>query len=230
MVIKKVIEYLSKTPPFQFLDDSTLKKVAGNVLMEFYPKGTTILYQDGPPAKFLRIIKKGGVKVFVKSPEDEEVVIDYRSEGDSFGILSLVSGDKSRSNIVATADTICYLINRKTMLSLLDTSLAFTEFFQSFSTKFVDKLYEEMHNKSKFYSSGGTDKLLFTTPVGELATKGVVSASHDISIKEAARIMSAKGISSLILVESDGSPVGIVTDRDLRNKVVSKEKSVADRV
>ncbi|MBU2623251.1 MAG: CBS domain-containing protein [Proteobacteria bacterium] len=85
-----------------------------------------------------------------------------------------------------------------------------------------------MHDKSRLYS--GTDKLLFTTPVGELATKGVVTASHDISIKEAAVIMSAKGISSLILVESNGSPVGIVTDRDLRNKVVSKGQSITDRV
>lgn len=229
MIIEDTIEFLKKTPPFQFLDEPTLRKVAVNVSMEFYPEGAAILCQDGPPSKFLRIVKKGGVKVFMNSPEDgEEVVIDYRSEGDSFGILSLVSGDKSRTNIVATADTICYLIDRKTMLGLLETNPSFTEFFQSFSNKFIDKTYEEMHSKSRLYS--GTDKLLFTTPVGELATKGVVTASHDISIKEAARIMSANGISSLILVESNGSPVGIITDRDLRNKVVSKGRDITDRV
>ncbi|MBU0567529.1 CBS domain-containing protein [bacterium] len=229
MIIEDTIEFLKKTPPFQFLDEPTLRKVAVNVSMEFYPEGAAILCQDGPPSKFLRIVKKGGVKVFMNSPEDgEEVVIDYRSEGDSFGILSLVSGDKSRTNIVATADTICYLIDRKTMLGLLETNPSFTEFFQSFSNKFIDKTYEEMHSKSRLYSGG--DKLLFTTPVGELATKGVVTASHNISIKEAARIMSAKGISSLILVDLNGSPVGIITDRDLRNKVVSKGRDITDRV
>jgi len=228
MIIEEIIDFLKNVPPFQVLDEAALRRVAGDISVEFYPKGHTILHQDGPASEYLKIIKKGGVKVFIKSDE-EEIVIDYRSEGDAFGFLSLVSGDRSRANVVAVEDTIAYLINRKTITGLLDSNPAFTEFFlKSFLNKYIDKTYREMHNKSLLY--GGGDKLLFTTPVGELATKDVVTASQDITIKEAAEIMSEKRISSLVLVDSEGVPVGIVTDRDLRDKIVSKGRDIKDKV
>ena len=57
-----------------------------------------------------------------------------------------------------------------------------------------------------------------------------MSASQDITIKEAAGIMSEKRISSLVLVDSEGIPAGIVTDRDLRDKSVSKGRDIKDKV
>ncbi len=197
--------------------------------MEFYPKGSTILHQDGPPSEYLRIIKKGGVKVFIKPDKGEEVLIDYRSEGDSFGLLSLVGGDKSRANVVAVDDTICYLLNKTAILKLVDSVPAFTEFFlKSFLNKFIDKTYEEMHNKSLLF--GGGEKLLFTTPVGEIAVRNVMTAPQTISIRKAAEIMSERRYSSLVIVDEEGVPAGIVTDRDLRDKVVSKGRTGNEKV
>ena len=229
IILEEAVQFLKGVPPFQFLDERTLRGIAGSISLEFYPKGMSVLSQDGPASDYLNIIKKGGVKVFVRSTDDQEVVIDYRGEGDAFGFLSLVSGDKSRANVTAVEDTICYLISRKKITSLLDTHPAFTEFFlKSFLGKYIDKTFTEMHSKTLLY--GGGDKLLFTTPVGELATKSVVTASKEITIREAAELMSVNGISSLILVEPEGAPAGIVTDRDMRDKVVAKGRSVEDRV
>src|SRR5512143_3777975 len=95
-----VFEFLKGVPPFQELDDVTLRGISKDVSMEFYPQGSTILNQDGPASEYLRIVKKGAVKVFIKSSKDKEVIIDSREEGESFGFLSLVSGDKSRANVV----------------------------------------------------------------------------------------------------------------------------------
>ncbi|RJQ42996.1 MAG: cyclic nucleotide-binding/CBS domain-containing protein [Nitrospiraceae bacterium] len=229
MTIEEVIEFLSKIQPFQELDSAALRSIAGGVIVEFYPKDTMILQQDGPPSDFLRIIKKGGVKVFIKPETDEEVIIDYRSEGDSFGLLSLIGGDRSRANVQTVEDTICYLVNKETIQRLLDSNAAFSEYFlKSFLNKYIDKTFHEMHNKSLLY--GGGDKLLFTTPVGELASKNVATAPHEISIKDAAGVMSSRGISSLVLMDSEGLPSGIVTDRDLRDKVVSKGRDISESI
>lgn len=229
MILEEVVQFLQKVPPFQFLDDETLRSVASGVSIEFFPKGAVILQQEGPASDFLRIIKKGGVKVFVRSGEDEDVIIDYRSEGDAFGFLSLVSGDKSRANVTAVDDTICYSINKKAITALLDTKPAFTEFFlKSFLSKYIDRTFTEMHGKSLLY--GGGDRLLFTTHVGDLAARDVVTAPPDITIREAAERMSQQRISSLVITGEDGVPAGIVTDRDLRDKVVAKARSVDDRV
>jgi CBS domain-containing protein len=229
MIIEETILFLSKIPPFQFLDEKALGRLAASSTMEFYPKGGTILHQEGPPSEYLRVIKKGGVKVFVKSDKGEEVLIDYRSEGDAFGFLSLVGGDKSRATVVAVEDTICLLIKKEAVLKLLDSHPTFTEYFlKSFLNKYIDKAYQEMRTKSSLYGPG--DKMLFTTPVGELATKEVVTAPQDLSVREAAQMMSKYGISSLVIVEDEGSPVGIITDRDLRDKVVARGKDVGSPV
>lgn len=230
MIEKEVIEFLSKVPPFQFLEEKDLNMVASGVSFEFYPKGTIILRQDGPASEYLRVIKRGGVKVFLRTGENEEVVIDYRGEGESFGLLSLVGGDRSRANVIATEDTICYLIKKEVILRLLDTNADFTEYFlKSFFNKFIDKVYGEMRNKSLLYTGG--DKILFTTTLGDLITKPPVTAPQDITIREAAEMMSSNRISSLVLVDPDGNvPVGIVTDRDLRDKVVARARDVSEPV
>lgn len=229
MNIKDVMEFLKNVSPFQDLDDATLKDIAGGVSMEFYPKGSTILQQEGPASEYLRIVKKGSVKVFIKSGKDDELSIDTRGEGDTFGFLSLVSGDKSRANVVALEDTTCYLIGKGAIVKLLETYPAFSEYFLvSFLNKYIDRTYKEIHKRSLLY--GGGDRLLFTTPVGDLITREVITASQDTSIKDAAEVMSQNGISSLVILDSDGIPIGIVTDRDLRDKVVSRARSVQDPV
>ncbi|MCL5978705.1 MAG: DUF294 nucleotidyltransferase-like domain-containing protein [Nitrospirae bacterium] len=229
MILEDVIEFLKKAPPFQFLDEPVLKTVASSISMEFYPKNTLILRQDGPPSESLRIIKKGGVKVFRVSEDGEEAIIDYRGEGDTFGFLSLVGKDKVRANVTAVDDTLCYLLDKETALKLLDSNPVFTEYFlKSYLTKYIDRTFKEMHDKSLFY--GGSDRLLFTTRVGETATKKVFTVKDDATIQEAARIMAKNKISSLIIVDTKTLPVGIVTDRDLREKVVAKGRDVSEPV
>lgn len=228
MIIEEVIEFLRKIPPFQFLDDTTLLNITGDISMEFYPKGTTITYQGGPAPEHLLVIKKGEVKVFIRN-ENEEVFIDYRGEGDLIGYLLIFGGEKSRANVVAIDDTICYLIRREAIQNLLNINPSVREFFhKSFLSRYLDKTFQEIQNKS--LAHGASDRILFTIPVGELAAKEVITAEQDITIQKAAQIMSHRKISSLILVDANGRPSGIVTDRDLRDKVVSQGKNCSDPV
>jgi CBS domain-containing protein len=229
MITEDAFILLKKTPPFSFLADAVLKNLAKETLLEFHPKGRAILHQNGPAAEHLSIIRSGAVKVFVRSNEGEEVLIDYRTGGDFFGLLSFVCGDVSRHNIVATEDTSCYLIKKETVLRLLKTNAEFSEFcFRSLLKRLVDMTYQEIRDRTLLY--GGGDKLLFTNVLSDLAVKKVITASEDITINEAAEIMSEHKISSLVLLDPNGLPSGMVTDRDLRNKVVSKGRDITGRV
>lgn len=57
--------------------------------------------------------------------------------------------------------------------------------------------------------------------VMEVMSRNPVRAGSDLTAEEGSVIMTKKGISSL-LIEEDGELVGIVTERDLVTKVVSK--------
>jgi CBS domain-containing protein len=229
MIIEDVLNFLEKIPPFQFLDETSLKEVVKGLSMEFYPRNTVILKQDGPPSDSLRIIKKGGVRISVKSDTNEDVVIDFRGEGDTFGIVSLMSKDRQKTTIVAIDDTICYLLNKEHLYRLIEGNPTFTEYLlQSHFTKYIDKTYREMHNKSLFY--GSSDHLLFTTQIGDMATKDIITVGESATIREAAQEMARNRISSVIVSDAGGLPAGIVTDRDMREKVVAQARSVNDPV
>jgi CBS domain-containing protein len=72
---------------------------------------------------------------------------------------------------------------------------------------------------------------LIVMPLRALLHKAPVCAPPTASIREAATLMREHGVSSLMLVEGDRL-VGIVTDRDLRNRVlaagVGSERAIAD--
>jgi CBS domain-containing protein len=229
IILDDVVVFLKKVPPFQFLDNAHLQTVARNISLEFYPKDMVILKQDGPPSDALRVIKKGGVKIALISEDGGEVVIDYRGEGDTVGFLSMVGKDRVRTNVVAVDDTICYLLGQEMVLKLLDSNVSFMEFFlQSHITRYIDKTYREMENRTTFY--GGSDRLLFSTRVGDMGIKDVVTTSENTSIREAAQLMTDKRVSSAVIVDSHHLPVGIVTDRDLREKVVAKDRDINEQV
>ncbi|MBC8414154.1 MAG: CBS domain-containing protein [Nitrospira sp.] len=225
MLTEKVISYLQGIPPFQFLDEETLKSLASSISIEFFPKDIMILGQDGPPSKALRIIKKGGVKIFLLNG-DEEVVIDYKSEGDVFGYLSLISRDKSRTNVMAVEDTLCYVIPRDVVLKTISIEPIFGEYFmKSFFKNYMDKTCNEMRRNNNLFREG--EKVLYTTAVKDLITRTAETTDRDTSIRDAAMIMSKHKISSLVITDKSSYPEGIITDKDLRDKVVALEFSTS---
>ena len=230
MIIEDVVEFLKRVPPFQFLDESVLTELAVGMSMEFFPKGTTILRQGGPPSKYLHIIKKGGIKVFRRAANGEETIIDFRGQGDLFGYLSLVGGDKARAYVLAVENTSCYTIKKDAVRQLLDSSETVREYFlKSFLNLYIDKTFKEMQGRNPFLSGDG-DRLLSSTTVGEVATSNVLTAPQDTSIREAATIMCENKISSLVLVDKEHRPVGIITDRDMRGKVVARGRDFNDPI
>ncbi len=51
-----------------------------------------------------------------------------------------------------------------------------------------------------------------------------MTCARDTTVTEVARLMSRRGAGSAVVTDDDGLPVGIVTDRDLRRKVVAEAR------
>jgi CBS domain-containing protein len=60
--------------------------------------------------------------------------------------------------------------------------------------------------------------------VRDLIARAPVSCSATTAVAEVARLMSEERVGSVIVMDADGRPAGIVTDRDLRRKVVAAER------
>ncbi|RME67738.1 MAG: cyclic nucleotide-binding/CBS domain-containing protein, partial [Nitrospirae bacterium] len=196
--------------------------------MEFYPRGSVILQEDGPPGNALRIIKKGAVEVSFKDSNGQDVIIDIRGEGETFGIWSILEGQQ-KTTVKAIEDTICYTLPKEKVKHLLDTNAVFTEFYlKSHISKYLDHVLKERLARGP--SKAEFERAIFTTPVLNIASTDLVTAREDLTIKDAAKLMAQRKVSSLIVLDEEDLPVGIVTDRDLREKVVAKGRDTTEPV
>jgi len=57
---------------------------------------------------------------------------------------------------------------------------------------------------------------------------GVQKIDADANALEAARTMTRKGVGSLLVIDEDDRPIGIITERDLLARVISESKPATD--
>jgi CBS domain-containing protein len=80
-------------------------------------------------------------------------------------------------------------------------------------------LSSECHN---IYLDNSYYTNLLNDRVQDIMTKDVIAVDENVSALEAAKIMTEKGISSLI-IEKDHTPIGIISERDFVKKICVKD-------
>ena len=58
--------------------------------------------------------------------------------------------------------------------------------------------------------------------VGEICSKPAVTVSPDATVQEAAHRMRSRKVGALVVVNGSGTPVGVLTDRDITVNVVAQ--------
>jgi len=80
---------------------------------------------------------------------------------------------------------------------------------------------ERAERDAESMTSPRGDLALFVRRVRELVKGPPVTCLRSARVAEAARLMSERGVGSIIVAGAEGEPVGIVTDRDLRIRVLA---------
>jgi CBS domain-containing protein len=77
-------------------------------------------------------------------------------------------------------------------------------------------------------SDAGRGELsLFIHRVRDLVRRPAVTCGRGVSAAEIARLLSRECVGSAIVLDEGGAPIGIVTDRDLRGKIVAEGRDAA---
>jgi CBS domain-containing protein len=71
------------------------------------------------------------------------------------------------------------------------------------------------------------DMALYIRRARDLVKGPPVTCAPTTPISEAARLMTARGVGSVVVADADAAALGIITDRDLRSRVVAKGLSAA---
>ncbi|MFC1835118.1 DUF294 nucleotidyltransferase-like domain-containing protein [Thermodesulfobacteriota bacterium] len=217
-----VMEFLQKTLPFRDLEQSVLEGLAGKFLLDFFPKGTVVMRQDVTDVEHFYLIQRGGIKAYLKDSNDEVTLKDFRGEGSYFGALGIIRGSKANMNAETVEDTFCLLLKKSEFLKLVETNPRFAKYFlKRFSDEVVGSAYAELrtHRVAPRSQEG---LYLFTSQIGDVVRRAVEVIPGSESVQLAAAKMARMEIGSLLVKDQSENIVGIVTDNDLRTKVVAK--------
>lgn len=209
--------FLRQHAPFSELDDATLARIGAAIDVRYCKAGTRIV-EFGQDAQFWHIVRSGVVEVYRR----DGTLYNRLTEGGYFGEFGLLHRKKVRFPAVAQEDSLLYLLPEP----------VFTELFEG-NEVFADQVeIEDRTRLQKAVSRQQAGNSLLGAKVGNLVERAPVSVSAQTSALEAAQRMTEAGVSSILLTsgsaegDSPGILAGILTDRDLRTRLLAQGLSL----
>jgi len=198
-----IAAFLGRHAPFAGLDGNELAAIADESEAERYDAGEEIFGQGEEPPERVRIVASGAVELL-----DEGRTLDLLGEGELFGHPSMLAGLPTGFAARAHEDTLCYRLPAERLLPLLT---------RPEGLRFVARSLLARPARPDVSGDGAADPS--RRPATAFIREEVVLCDPATSVRDVAREMARRG-ASCALVSSPSRVLGIVTDQDLRVRVV----------
>ena len=196
--MQDVAGFLGSHPPFDAVDAGELARIAAVAETEVSPRGKAIFAQGAGPVEHVWMVRSGSVEVI-----HDGRVLDLLGPGELFGHASMISGLPTGFEARAAEDTVCYRIPADVIRPLL----ARPDVLRFVARSIVAR---EVPVAPAAQVQVRVATLIRTPPL---------LCRPDEPIREAARRMTDRGASAVLVPLADS--FGIVTDRDLRRRVIA---------
>jgi CBS domain-containing protein len=201
--VDDVAAFLSRHEPFTGLSEAELDAIAAEAEAERYEAGEEIFGQGQEPAERVRIVASGAVELL-----DEGRTLDLLGAGELFGHPSMLAGLPTGFAARAHEDTLCYRLRAERLLPLLA---------RPEGLRYVARSLLSRPARPDVSGDGAADPS--RRPATAFIREGVIVCDPATSVRDVARTMAKRGASCALVTSPDGA-LGIVTDQDLRVRVV----------
>ena len=218
---EQIYAVLKEIFPFSRLEETLLKKIAADTALQRYPKGSYVFRRGEKSQQVLFLVIEGQAKIIAAAGE-EQATAGYRGPGDFFGETVFLSNDPYPASVTAAQELACLLIPARSFNEALGGSRVFADYFTKTLINRLKELYQSLLLENK-----GPD-LLSGQPlrrrVSEVAVAEVATCLPLAGVQEIASKMKEAGTSSVVVVAPNQKPIGIITQKDLINKVLAEKK------
>lgn len=210
-MIHEIVDFLRGFPPFDAATEERLEAVAEATEIEFFPVGAFVLRAGDGASEHAFVLRTGQAELL-----DGGRVIDVIGPGDVVGLQSMLTDLPPGLDVRAAEDVLVYRVDADAMLPLLSgrSGLRF--------------LAETVRNRTPPRHSDDLLNEPVSPPLADIARRAVV-VDEFVSLRDVVQLMHQQDASSAVVTCDDGA-WGIVTDHDLRNRVLAAGLDLADPV
>ncbi len=225
VIVNRVKEFLQRFPPFSFLDSESLLHVAKSVEIRYFSVGEYLFKQGEDAQDYFFVLKEGQINL-TENKSQGSVTAEICDEGDVFGVLALLGNRPYILTAHVAENSLVYAIPiavfEELVISNSRVSLYFAAGFASGQVVVRTDLSQAQKARGLLLKGKDEHGLRIFSNKSEYKYSSDVLCCHaDMTIETAAKEMSARDVGSIVVVSEHNHPIGIVTDKDIRTRVVA---------
>jgi CBS domain-containing protein len=201
--VDEIAAFLRAHPPFETLPEHELARLAGAAVEARFAAGETIFSQGSAPPAHVWVVRSGAVELV-----EHGRLLDLLRPGELFGYAAMLADLPTGFAARASEPTVCLSLPAEVSRPLLARPEGLR-----FVTRTI--LGRPVAGRPATAERGAAERA-----VGTLLRGPAVVCAPDTPIREAAARMTETGQSAVVVALADGA-LGILTDRDLRSRVVA---------
>lgn len=216
----RVADFLKGFPPFNMLDIEVLEDIASEINIKYLDK-ESLVFKDGErPHLYFYVVHKGAIAL---RKTDKNEIVDLCDEGDIFGLRPLMAQENYKMEAKAHEETILYCIPIEVFRPYVLKNKAIGTFLlESFASN-TRNPYAKTH-RGKLYGEVTTSNIETVVPLLDVQqvrrSKNIISCDQNTLITDLSKEMKDFKIGAMLVLK-DKLPIGIITDKDLRNKIAT---------
>lgn len=214
---QEIVRFLQDYPPFEDLPEEALHQLAQQTEISYVRAGQEIL-NYGDPIQDLYVVRSGAVESYRRNGE----LYNRLDRGDVFGQMALLMNRRVRFPAKALEDTLLYCLPADLFDQYCEQYEFFADYFEAEGGDLLRRTISKQANEND----------LTTVKIKSLISREAVSVTVDADVPAIAHTMKEERVSSILVTDpekpiatdpddDDGQVVGIITHRDLSNRVLA---------
>ncbi len=218
-----LITKLRDTEPFNLLPEHIVEEFNQAAVLKKYPARTHIFNQHDPPTGYLYLIRQGEVEIVALTPGGVEMVVDRRHDGDVCGGTPVFTNEDYTAGARTVTETECYLIPQELLTNAAKSYPQITEHFTRAVHSQIRNLYSGIVRDHTDTATTKMEAYPFQKRLGEIMSTPAQTCTAATTAQEVGRQMLETSVGSVIVIDEQKQPIGIITEKDLVAKVIAPE-------
>lgn len=222
LIPDRIANALRQFPPFSMFEETAVLELARHANVQVLTKDDPVWRQGDPPGDEVLFLARGRVEYLFRTGDRTEL-IDVRDVGDTLGLSALHEGAPYRVTALAAEDSILYALSWPLVRELLDTNDQARYYVRRhlfWGTRVGRSIPD-----SGLEASGNSRNILEAHLKGAHTItprppERLLCCTPETPIREAARMMAAKRMPSILVIGNGRCPVGILTGNDLVKEII----------
>lgn len=214
--------FLSGVAPFDRLPADELSALAGTVSRVRVKPRTTLYEQNTSRVTHVLVVLEGRMQQTLKE-DDQLLYAGFLEEGDVYGGLSLLFNKGVSISTVQSLNQVTLLkIPKSRFLQLCSSHPGLMEHFtDKFSANMLHRPYLTFLTRQARGHELPPEPL--NASIGELPAGPPLTCLPETPVREAAELMNRSRSRSVLIADEAGNTLGMITDQDLRVRVIAAD-------